>query len=40
MNKGAFRIGIIGFGGMGAMHAEQIGYIENAVVAGVIEPGL
>lgn len=39
MNKGAFRIGIIGFGGMGAMHAEQIGYIENAVVAGVIEPG-
>jgi len=39
MNKGAFRIGIIGFGGMGAMHAEQIGYIENAAVAGVIEPG-
>jgi predicted dehydrogenase len=38
MNKHALRIGIIGFGGMGTMHAEQIGYIENAVVAGIVEP--
>lgn len=38
MNKRALRIGIIGFGGMGTMHAEQIGYIENAVVVGVVEP--
>jgi predicted dehydrogenase len=39
MNERALRIGLIGFGGMGRMHAEQISYIENAVVAGVIEPG-
>lgn len=39
MNERALRIGLIGFGGMGTMHAEQISYIENAVVVGVIEPG-
>jgi predicted dehydrogenase len=39
MNERALRIGLIGFGGMGRMHAEQISFIENAVVAGVIEPG-
>ena len=38
MNERVFRLGIIGFGGMGTMHAEQIGYIENAVVAGIVEP--
>ena len=38
MNESALRIGIIGFGGMGTMHAEQIGYLENAVVAVIIEP--
>jgi predicted dehydrogenase len=38
MNERTFRLGIIGFGGMGTMHAEQIGYIENAVVAVVVEP--
>jgi predicted dehydrogenase len=40
MNERALRLGIIGFGGMGTMHAEQISYMENAVVAGVIEPGV
>ena len=40
MNERALRIGIIGFGGMGTMHAEQIGYMENVVVAGVVEPGV
>ena len=39
MSKSLLRIGIIGFGGMGTMHAEQISYIENAVVAGIVEPG-
>ena len=38
MNERTFRLGIIGFGGMGTMHAEQIGYLENAVVAGIVEP--
>ena len=38
MNERVFRLGIIGFGGMGTMHAQQIGYIENAVVAGIVEP--
>jgi len=38
MNERIFRLGIIGFGGMGTMHAQQIGYIENAVVAGIVEP--
>lgn len=38
MNERALRIGIIGFGGMGTMHAEQIGYLENAVVTVIIEP--
>ena len=40
MNERALRLGIIGFGGMGTMHAEQISYMENVVVAGVIEPGV
>lgn len=39
MNERAIRIGIIGFGGMGTMHAEQISYLENAVVTGIVEPG-
>jgi len=38
MNERVFRLGIIGFGGMGTMHAQQIGYLENAVVAGIVEP--
>lgn len=38
MNKSVLKIGIIGFGTMGTMHAQQIGYIENATVAGIVEP--
>ena len=39
MNEIVLRIGLIGFGGMGTMHAEQIRHIEDAVVAGIVEPG-
>ena len=39
MSKGTVKIGIIGFGGMGTMHAEQIHYIDDAVVTAVVEPG-
>lgn len=38
MNDCVLRIGIIGFGGMGTMHAEQISYLDNAVVTVIIEP--
>lgn len=32
------KLGIIGFGGMGKLHAEQLRYFENASVIAIVEP--
>lgn len=33
------KIGIVGFGAMGTMHADQIGYLEGVEISRVVEPG-
>jgi predicted dehydrogenase len=40
MHQQIIKLGIIGFGGMGALHAEQLRHIENVAVVAVVEPGI
>jgi len=35
----SMKIGIVGFGAMGTMHADQIGYMEGVEISRVVEPG-
>lgn len=38
MGKEVVKLGLVGFGGMGRLHAEQIGFMDDAVIAAVVEP--
>lgn len=38
MGNEVIKLGIVGFGGMGRLHVEQIGFMDDAVIAAVVEP--